>query len=344
MTFGPFKYVEWGYINGFRSAGMEVAIWDGSDADELKTILADFKPDLFVGYLRRGQDRANSEWMSAPHIEHLLRYRKEHGLWVAMHANPDVRVLMQHLELSFIDGDVSLAGDFYTQKPPPTPVEAELVGKGFIDIILHNFSQMVSSTCFEYWRTNGIHVLEEPLAADTQIYRPAPFPKKKRYDISFVGGWWPFKGQQLDLYVEPLYQNYGNRLHIFGRGWTRYSKGHISDEDYMRTVWESKINLIFHEPSQVQGVPIHVNERIFKLGAMGAFAICDNNPSVYEYFDKDEITVARTPEEMVDLCRYYLRRPLARWKKARKLRRAILDRHTYHHRAKKLLDTCAGLK
>ena len=104
-------------------------------------------------------------------------------------------------------------------------------------------------------------------------------------------------------------------------------------------MWQSRISLVFHEPSQVQGQPVHVNERIFKIYGMGGFAICDDNPCLREYFSDDELVTASCPEEMIEKAKYYLQHPKERQSIARRGHHAVLQRHTYTHRARHLLDT-----
>jgi len=337
MQDGPFKYIENGYVRGMRKAGLEVIIWNGLDASELKGILEAFRPELFIGYLRRGRDRKNFDWVCGESFELLNRYRKLCGMKTALHANPDVQVLLPRLKLHFTEGDISNAEQFYSQPTPPTAEEKVLVDEGFIDFILHHYSRELTEVCFKYWLSNGIVVLAHPLAADDEYYTPPLLPKIKHYDISFIGGWWPFKGQQMNRHLLPMREKFGERLKVYGRNWPYLSNGHIADDEYMRIVWKSRINLVFHEPSQVHDFALHVNERIFKLYAMRAFAICDNNPCLREYFDDSEIVIADGPEDMIDKCEYYLRKPMARHRIANKGYRAVKARHTYSKRVMELL-------
>lgn len=338
---GPFKYIEQGYLNGFRQTGCTVAVWDGADSRQLRGILDDFRPQLFIGYLRRSGDYQNFAWLSNECFDMLRAYRRSTGMKVALHAHPDVRRLSAHLNLHFTENDSSHADRFYQQPPPPSPQEEVLAGEGFIDLILHPYSRVLTKLCFAYWLQQGLPVMEEPLAADTATYSKPYLPRLKRYAISYIGGWWPFKGQQLDRFLLPLKQHFNKELAVFGNGWPYSSEGFVSDRRYKQIVWMSKVNLVFHEPSQVQGLAVHVNERIFKLYALGAFAICDNNPCLREYFDEDALVICAEPEEMVAQCSYYLRHPAERRRIAAKGYQTVLQRHTYRDRARALLSALA---
>lgn len=336
---GPFYYIDSGYIGGLKKAGCEVQVWNGKDIDRLKLLLDEFRPHVFLGYLRGSgsYNYGNHSWTEEQKIEALLDYKKQHGLQVALWTHPDVQKMTETLELSLVEGDISGADKFYNQQPPPSDVERELVNNQFIDLILHTFSSEITECCYQYWKNHGIGVHETPLAADDVIYRPPIFRKRKSFDISYIGGWWPFKSTQMDKYLLPLDRSLANQLTVFGRGWPHLSKGAISDQKFREVVLKSKISLVFHEPSLVQGKSLHVSERIYKLYALDAFTICDNNPCLHEYFSDDEIVIAKDPEELVELCKFYLAHNRARNTIARKGRRAVLARHTYYHRVKSIL-------
>lgn len=338
IKFGPFKYIEEGYIRGFEKAGCKIALWDGENEEKLKDILNYFKPELFIGYLRRSLDYKNFTWADSSAFDKLNSYRKTSGMKVALHTHPNVQKLMEKLNLKFEDGDPSNAERFYRQPPPPTQAEETLVSENFIDIILHPYSKNLTSICFDYWIDNSIKVMEEPLAADDTINKKTFFPRFKSYHITYIGGWWPFKGQQLDRHLVPLKEHFGDRLRIFGRKWPHLSEGYVADREYRTIVLRSKINLVFHEPSQVQEISVHVNERIFKLYGMGVFAICDNNSCLREYFEDDALVLCSGPEEMIDKCTFYLRNKRERKRIAKKGYNTVKNKHTYFIRAKTLLS------
>jgi len=267
----------------------------------------------------------------------LLAYRRRAGLKVAVHTHPDPAALTRHLSLDIERDDRSGAYRFYTQAAPPLPEESLLAGERFIDIILHSFSSGVGASCFDYWHSRSVPVHCEPLAADDEVYYPPSSPVPERHKITFIGGWWPFKGQQLDRYLKPILDRYRSDVAVFGRNWPYASRGELADEQFNPTVWGTSVNLTFHEPSQVQGVPVHVNERIFKLLACGAFVLSDNNLCLQEYFEPDEIVLCPTPEEMLDKIRHFLDHPEERRRLAEKGHQAVMRRHTYKIRAEKLL-------
>ncbi len=350
VKIGPFRYIETGYIRGLAKAGAEVLVWDGLNIDFLRKALEHFSPTLFIGYLRGGSScqYKTFEWTNCHAYDLLASYRKSTGMMVALHTHPDVQKMKSkfNLTLSFSKNDVSCADMFYNQLVPPLPAEKRMVNDNFVDVILHSFSKEVSKHCFTFWKDKNVIVLEEPLAADVACYRPNRLYRPEWIDISYIGGWWPFKGIQIDKYVQYIDKHYKKHIRIYGRNWPYLSRGLVSDRKYKELIWASKINLVLHEPSQIQGYPIHVNERIFKIYAMRQFALCDDNPCLREYFNENEIVLCASPEEMLDKCKFYLNPRNAHIRKQYCIRgyHAIKSRHTYMHRAKNLFKTLVTLQ
>ncbi len=340
LKHGAFKYIDKGYINGFKAMGHRVAIWDGEDHARLAKVLDEFKPDLFLGYLRKPGVYNNFIWTNSPSIDKLLAYKKQKGLKVALYTNPDVQSVFGEMQLGFCNNDISNAPDFYEQPAPPVEQEKALIDNSFIDAILHCYSETVTGSGYQYWLKSGIPVIVLPLAADDTLYSLPliSWHHPQFTDLLYIGGWWPFKGQQLDKFLAPMREKFQDRLKIYGKGWSDSEIKPVSDRQFNRKIWGSKINLVFHEPSQVKGQPIHVNERVYKLYASGCFTLCDANPCLKEYFEEDEVFLCETPEEMIDKAEYYLNNSSERLAFRKKARNAVLAKHTYRHRIQKLMN------
>jgi spore maturation protein CgeB len=79
-----------------------------------------------------------------------------------------------------------------------------------------------------------------------------------------------------------------------------------------------------------------VNQRVFDVPACGGFLLTDYQSDLDELFQKDELAVYRTLEELNELILYYLSNDSAREKLAAKASVRILREHTYETRYKKL--------
>ena len=112
-----------------------------------------------------------------------------------------------------------------------------------VDIIEPNFvfSATLSSGAefFENWNKKGYDFVSLPLALDTTKYK---FSHSSRWEeltkeISFVGGYWASKGQQLDAYL----RRHEDKLHVYGYSKWPYKNYKRSDYIIARNSCLSKI-------------------------------------------------------------------------------------------------------
>jgi len=86
-------------------------------------------------------------------------------------------------------------------------------------------------------------------------------------------------------------------------------------------------------------MPGAVNQRVFDCPAAGGFLLTDAQPDLERLFDVDhEIARYRSPEEAVDLFRYYVAHEEAKRIIIEAARTRILGEHTYMHRLLKIVD------
>jgi spore maturation protein CgeB len=84
-------------------------------------------------------------------------------------------------------------------------------------------------------------------------------------------------------------------------------------------------------------MPTAVNQRVFDVPMAGSFVISDNQKDLFELFDKDELAVYESVEDLKDKVRYYLKNGQDRTKITERAAKRILGEHTYVHRIGKLL-------
>lgn len=332
------RFIEPGIIRGLSAAGHETCLWDGTTKAHLDLILKEFKPEIFLGYMRNKKGHFNSEWMVSDCYPMLLEYRKEHGLRTYMTTNPDMLKVFSHFNVPHTL--IRTNRGFYNQAINGTPEERKLVGDKFVDVVTHIWSDNLNESGFKFWNDEGVKVVSFPLAADHMEY-DKPEHAKDEYEISFIGGWWAFKGEQMKKFAWPMKKEFGSRFEIYGREWPKYSKGHISDEQANRIFQRTKIGICFHEPTFVQPAPFHVSERVFKVCASGGFALCDNNPALYDFYNEDadlQIVIAQNPNDMIEKTHYYLDNPEERIVIAKRGYDHTMKHHTYKQRVKELFN------
>jgi spore maturation protein CgeB len=78
--------------------------------------------------------------------------------------------------------------------------------------------------------------------------------------------------------------------------------------------------------------------RPFELAAMGCCIVSDKYEGIREWFGEEEVIVTENSEEATEIYAYLLRKPLACISRGQKARGRVFAEHTYHDRAKKLVN------
>ena len=184
-----------------------------------------------------------------------------------------------------------------------------------------------------------------PCAADQELITPRRLTSAERAtysaNISFLGAFYENRGQLVSaLAGEP-------GLMVWGPGWKQWPtskrsgllrsfKGEaVFPLETSKVYNASLVNLNAHHPqTRIAGL----NCRSFEILAAGGFELTDYVSGMEELLDPDrEVAVYRSPEEAVELTRYYLKEPERRRRIAEAGRRRVLAGHTYHHRMRAML-------
>lgn len=105
-----------------------------------------------------------------------------------------------------------------------------------------------------------------------------------------------------------------------------------NDQLYRRSSFAPNI----HSTAQVEN-KILINERVFTSSIMGGFQICDN-PLVRKYFTEEELIIANSPDEMLEIVEYYKRNSALRSRMITNMTAKIIQNHTYHNRVDTILS------
>jgi len=146
-----------------------------------------------------------------------------------------------------------------------------------------------------------------PLAADLtdHYYRNAKVEDILKCDIAFVGGYWPYKGQELRKYLIRLEHAYPEfKIKICSRSkWPSQSViGDMQPKRQSNLFKSAKVCPCIYEPLSPK-YGFDVSERIFKVISSGGLAISQYVRSlVVDLFPDDEIPTFKTWEEYVELC------------------------------------------
>ena len=193
---------------------------------------------------------------------------------------------------------------------------------------------------FEYyqnWIQSGAKLVSLPLACDTSLYNSNPpfCPEFEAIDMAFVGGYWPYKAQQFDLYLKP----YQEKLKVFGYSAWPYAGygGQLPEQQEPSLYYQAKLSPTINEP-HVSLMGTDINERVFKVLGSGGMTITDVTPAYREWFTEDELLVPTSVNEFYDMVHLLLNDQAFNDKYRQAGYKAVSQSHTYLHRAKSLLS------
>ena len=335
---GAFGFIDQGFVSGYRSLEVEALEWHAATGPDLAQVLREFRPTHFIGNFQ-GPDRLPAAWLRGGTWKKLLRYKRKHGLRVALRSLPsNLRDLTATWPIDFSQFPERGVQAFYQQPDRPLPEEAAAINSGFVDLIRSPLAHHVYEVCFRSFIDLGVPILEEPHAADTTRYQPVE--TEKTVAVQFIGGCWPFKLHNMAPYIDALREAFGDAFRLYGQGWPdSYGAQPLDNADFDRAVGEAVVNISLHEPTQVLELPFSGNERVFKLLALEACVVSDPNPLLGYHLDvPSEVRLAASPEEMVAVVRELVDSPSAAQAMGLAGRAKVLAKHTYARRAQRVLD------
>jgi hypothetical protein len=194
----------------------------------------------------------------------------------------------------------------------------------------------------EYFRKLGIPSELNRFAFEPKVLERFKANNKATVSVSFVGSlfqthtarvrWLEYLCHELDV-------------KIWGTGIDGLPKNSLIRQCYMGKAWgvkmyqilrKSKITLNYH--IDVAG-PYANNMRLFEATGVGTLLITDWKKNLYEMFEPGkEVVTYRSPEECVELIRYYLKHDKEQEAIARAGQKRTLQEHTYYHRMQELVD------
>ena len=215
------------------------------------------------------------------------------------------------------------------------------LNRGTTDKILNSNARFLFTTTtekyYEFWESwikSGIRFESLPEACDTTLFFP-PHRKRKFTDVevAFVGGYRDYKE---DIYAQFLWP-YEGRLALFGYSeWPKCNRGYLPNEDEALLYRDAKVVPAIGEPFQWQMGTYY--ERPFKVLGSGGLTITDTSPPYRELFTDKELLVPDTLAQYYEMMHLALTDESFNKKWRRRGRKAVLERHTYKHRAAKILE------
>jgi spore maturation protein CgeB len=178
-----------------------------------------------------------------------------------------------------------------------------------------------------------------PLGIDLQYYDAVISSIKKTaepiYDVSFLG-----------ILDKNRYQffKYLDKQNFNIWTWTdldpfpelkRCHRGHVGGHKAIEIMAQSKIVLNIHRDFEVEGG----NYRLFEIPACRTMQLVDYRPGLKQYFKiNEEIVTFKTPDEMNEKIKYYLRNPDERKEFVMKAYHRMKENHDIKYRVEKMLE------
>jgi hypothetical protein len=190
------------------------------------------------------------------------------------------------------------------------------------------------------WQNIGYNTFALPPMGDKYNFYPE-YNKNIAGDIVFVGGYWVYKGKNINKYILPLCHPVGKyNIKIFGNqsGWScpQYS-GMIGDNLVRQALSSAKINPCCHEPQSTR-YGFEILSRLFNGILCKSLIISDYVESINDLFPDGEIPMFKDPKYYHDCIDYYLSHEQERLDLIEKQYNKVINNYTYSHIVPGILD------
>lgn len=297
---GAFGFISDSWIKAFADCGLNVQRWDGNPH-----IWQSFNPNLYIG--------------CSGHVQKIPSKKYRGRCKVAIHVNPY--------------GPVKIEPNINEQQKS-------------IDWVLEQEPEVVFGYGFEKdrdlwssWEKHNIKWQPMATAGDVTLYSPDP-DSKHFLDISYIGGYWPYKAQNIDKYLLPILKD--NNLKKMVMGWGKWPIKINNDivrecsyEQKLQAFQQSKVCPCISEPHTSQ-YGIDVPERVFKVILSGALAIHDNVKDIKEAIPS--VVLGKDPSDYREKIYKFIKDGTKRNDRWKEQYKDVISNHTYHHRLSGLLS------
>ncbi len=310
------SYIFTGLGRTFAAAGHEFMFWV-MDSKPAFDIFSEYEPDIYIG----------------------RTFEIDRALYKCIASRPHMKVILY----------ASAWGDLIDKiNPQDYPIvrindnEKRLIAQLKHDtgkpdfVFLHSHENWLQAT-LGGWHSIGVKPVSLLNAADTFDYLNGEYTKEFDSDISFVGGYWPYKARNLDRFLLPLCFERKLKVKIFGnQPWPVSQYLGIIDNNCVKDVFASaKVCVNISEPHSTD-FGFDVIERPYKILASGGFCVSDYVESMDKDIFGDSIVYAHSPLELKQLINHYVENPEDRLRYMQRGQEIVLKEHTYFDRAYKV--------
>lgn len=170
-----------------------------------------------------------------------------------------------------------------------------------------------------------------------------PTNSEKKYDVSFLGGAISDRPE----YISFLARKKLN-LMVSGRGWEEYpqlnkvSLPHLSQEEYLEAINQSKINLSFSKGLIKGSKGGQLKGRVFEVMACNSFLLIEDFPNSNLFFRDINRIIFKTKEELLKKVNYFLKNSNEREKVAEDFYNQVLKNYTWEAQFQNFFNFISG--
>ena len=307
-------YQRMSWAKAFNACLNEVSVWDINQVPAFDAFDT-FEPDIFLGQ-SYNIDRAVYQCIKErPHLKVGLRA----GDWGDFGKNID-RLKFNVLFADMMEIDLIRKLKDETGKP---------------DFVHIHYDEDAVKVTHNNWEDSGIKVESLMMSADIFDYTGGIHKEEYSSDVSFVGGYWPYKAQIIDRYLLPLCYPLGKyKIKIYGnQKWSLPQYMGYADNDEVKNIFaSSKVCPNLSEP-HAHAFGFDVNERCFKLLSNRSFCVSDGIPALKKIFKDKGVVFADAPKSFQELVHYYINNAEERQKHIDLGYNTEKEHHTNFHRA-----------
>lgn len=304
---GP-SFVRTGWKNVFEYCGHSFRFWEQEYEPAMK-VFKEYEPDLFIG----------------------TTYSLERALIKCIKSRPKMKVAL----FGSANGEVCGLANYPITKC--TPEEVEKVKDVYPDLIfLHTTGNFIDyqlkgwkDYCKKYdGILNAADIFEYIHGKQTECFSA---------DISFVGGYWPYKSRNLNnTLVRLAGENSGYNIKIFGnQPWPIPQYLGTIENNYVKDVFVSAKICPNISESHSTDLGFDIVERPFKVFSSGGFCISDYVEELQMILP--DIPKFKSYQEFYVLLFKFLKDSKEKEELRRSIQKQIFEQHTYFDRVEKML-------
>ncbi len=177
-----------------------------------------------------------------------------------------------------------------------------------------------------YTRHGFTNIIFSQWGVNTNNFKPLEI--NRNIDVSLIGAPHSIREELAGYLLE-----HDVPLVLFGRGWEntnyrRHWRGHLSNDDYIKSINRSKINITTMRAGD--NSTLQIKGRIFEVAACRAFQLVEYNPELEEYYNPgEEIIFYNDYHDLKDKIDYYLKHETERYQIAEMAYRKTLLEHSW---------------